>query len=773
MKDETMELESSSSSLVFSRKRSKGLKHWVTLFLVAGPSLAIGLLIGKFAIGDEKVVSTKYVAEEVTGFKEKVEDSSISQLIMDAIDPKRIGENVRLLSSKPHLAGHQYDFELVSLMQKHFQDHGLRVQTTPYDVLLSYPSETTRNSVRVLDEAGQLVYDSKTDEVDVSHIEGAVPGYNAFAPQGLVEGEIVYVGYGRHIEYDYMLSIGVNVTGKLVLVKYGKLFRGSKVAIAESYGAIGVIIYSDPIDHTGIKSGDTKVYPETWWLPSDGVQRGTLVSTIGDVLTPGYPSNNVAYRQLVTEAKPTLPKIPAHPISYGAAYNIFRYMAGSPAPRNWTGGLNITYRLGPGFTQQGYKVQLNVTNLYKRVKVENVFGIIQGDVEPDRYVLFGNHRDAWFYGATDPVSGTAVLMEIARVMGDLVKSGRWKPRRSIMFCNWGAEEFGLVGSTEWVENYVATLRERVVGYINVDSAVSGNHTLKVASTPLFHNVIYQASLKVPNPNPLEVQAGRTTVYDTWLNVTPYSDDLFQRNPVPRISSLGSGSDYVALLQIAGITSVDLTYTYSTDIYDISYPPLYHTEYERFDSIQPHFDRDFEFHAALARVVSEMTRSLSDSLVLPFSVRNYADGLEKLRQNLHIDYGLQLKEKVATYDLLKDVVENFTRDALEFETQLLKVDSTNPYALRSLNDRIMLLERAFLSTEGLPRRPMKKHVLFAENSYDIYTGSSFPGLVDLLFKIEHNPERWEQVRRHFSAILFTIQSAGATLRDVTGFMSETL
>ncbi|KAH9509172.1 N-acetylated-alpha-linked acidic dipeptidase 2 [Bulinus truncatus] len=631
-----IDLDQSISDIQFGRKYFSS-RHVVILLMVAGICLATGLLVGRLAMCSQQGMPTVYISSGPKLTIEMEEGQSIDQLIMTSIDPRRIEENLRILSSKPHIAGRKNDFELVALIQRHFRDHGLRVQTTPYDVLLSYPSETTRNSVRLVDVAGEVLYDSVSDESDTSHLQDVVQQFHGYAASGLVKGDVVYAGYGRHVQYETLLSVGVNVTGKIVLVKYGKIFRGSKVAIAESRGAVGVVIFSDPIDSTGMGRGDPRVYPDAWWLPPKGVQRGSVFVGEGDPLTPGYPSNNLAYRWNASHADPPLPKIPSHPVGYGAAYNILRHMRGLPAPSNWTGGLNITYRLGP-----------------------------------DRYILMGNHRDAWIYGALDPSSGTAVILEISRVFGksgQICKEefldflGQWKPRRSIIFCSWGAEEYGLIGSTEWVEQYVATLRERVIGYININCAVTGNDTLRVLSTPLFQNIVYEASQKVSNLNPSEVQAGRKTVYDTWLNVTPNVDDFSGKSH----SQEQGVTNYAPILQYAGITAIEVRYTFNTRAYDILTQPLYHTEYETFEAVKQHFDRDFQFHAAVARVAGEMTRTLTDSVIIPFNISNYARRLEVFRQIFHVQHGLQLKHIVDNYDLLVDVIQNFTQDVTDFET----------------------------------------------------------------------------------------------------------
>uniref|UniRef100_A0A0B7AYA9 Peptidase M28 domain-containing protein n=1 Tax=Arion vulgaris TaxID=1028688 RepID=A0A0B7AYA9_9EUPU len=715
----------------------------LAIFLLLG--FMIGILIGRYAICDEDDREGLFLPGVPENLVSEA-NPDISKKIMDAISPANIEANLRELSLHPHIAGQQRDFDLVKLLKRRFEDSGLQVQITPYDVLLSYPGEETPNSVRLLDANDTVVYDSIHDESNFSHYQDVVPPFNAFSPNALVKGNLVYAGYGRVEDYDWLIQNNINISGNLVIVKYGRIFRGDKVDLAALHGAIGIIIYSDPADCTGLNMGDPRVYPDTWWLPPTGAQRGTIFTGDGDPLTPGYPANDLGYRYTEENVVPPLPKIPCHPIGYGAAYNILK------------------------------KIELNVTTTNKRAKAENVFGIIKGTVEPDRYVLLGNHRDAWIYGAIDPSTGTAVMLEVARVMGDLVKKGEWQPRRSIVFCSWGAEEFGLIGSTEWVEQYVTMLRERAVAYINIDIAVQGNDTFSAHATPLMYNIIHEATQKVKNPNPVEIQAKRPTVYDTWLQHFPWNFTQGDKSVVPSIGPLGSGSDFAPLLQRAGITAVDLRYTYSNKVYKVPSYPLYHTEYETFDMVKGQLDQNFEFHAAIARVGGEALRAIADSLILPFNITNYAAGLEINRQTLDEDYGIEMAENLGnvTYDKLKLVIEGFARDVSEFEVRRNNLNKMNPYALREVNDQIMLLEKAFLHPEGLPTRPLKKHLIFAENSNDAYAGSSFPGLIDLLFQIEKDDkDQWEKVKQHFHVILNAIQTAGFTLREVTKFMSEIL
>ncbi|CAG5115468.1 unnamed protein product, partial [Candidula unifasciata] len=293
----------------------------IVLALAVGIGFMIGILIGTYAICDEVTRDGLYLPGAPDNLVSEA-DPSISKKIMDAIDPARIEANLRILSEFPHIAGSQRDFDLVKLLKDNFEESGLQVQITPYDVLLSYPSEGSPNTVRLLDGNNTVVYDAKDDESNFSSYRDVVPPFNAYSPSRAVEGQLVFAGYGRVEDYEWLLTIGVNVSGHLVIVKYGHIFRGDKVDIAARYGATGIIIYSDPADCTGQNMGDNRVYPETWWLPPTGAQRGTIFSGDGDPITPGYPANDLAYRYSEETVEPPMPQIPCHPIGYGAAIKI-------------------------------------------------------------------------------------------------------------------------------------------------------------------------------------------------------------------------------------------------------------------------------------------------------------------------------------------------------------------------------------------------------------------------------------------------------------------
>ncbi|XP_053400841.1 N-acetylated-alpha-linked acidic dipeptidase 2-like isoform X2 [Mercenaria mercenaria] len=731
-------------------------------------AFVIGILIGRFATCPEdepEEVPNGLYLPDVSKLLVQDGDPGIGDEMINNINTENIRQNLRMLTDKPHLAGTEGNHELARKLKEHWENVGLDQTTlTPYNVMLSYPNMSDLNYVEIIDENNDTIYKSNLREPALTPEEnktGIVPPFNAYSAPGDIYGDLVYVNYGRVEDFEYLeKNKSINVTGKIVFARYGKIFRGNKVKEAEKRGAIGVILFSDPDDVT---DGDiTNVYPHDWWLPESGTQRGVIYFGSGDHLTPGYPATETAYRELPDD----MPTIPCHPIGYGIAIHLMRELVGEEVPEDWRGGMNVTYRFGNGFKAPKWRAHIKVTTSNKNVTTYNAIGIIRGSIEPDRYVIIGNHRDAWVFGALDPSSGTAIMMEVSRVMGQLVKSGRWRPRRSIIFCSWGAEEYGLIGSTEWVEHYVKNLGARAIGYINVDVAVWGNHSLTAEGTPPLYSSLIKATKKVQNPNSAEIAAGRTTVYDTWYHVSP--SPKFER---PRITLPGSGSDYAPFRDRLGLPVVDVRFTHSPKL-KVSIYPMYHTAYETFYLVDKIMDRGFKYHTAIGQILSELARDLADSLILPFNLSDYSAVMKDLGSTLVTNYGKQMNDNGLDTSLLNDAIDNFTKAVDEFEDRMKTVNLKDPFVTRRINDQLMQLDRAFLDPAGLPGRQFKRQILFAESSADAYSGSSFPGIVDALSEINLGRDidkQWKIARQHFSVVLFTIQSASSTLMDVTNFM----
>uniref|UniRef100_A0AAZ3SVN2 Aminopeptidase NAALADL1 n=1 Tax=Oncorhynchus tshawytscha TaxID=74940 RepID=A0AAZ3SVN2_ONCTS len=422
----------------------------------------------------------------------------------------------------------------------------------------------------------------------------------------------------------------------------------------------------------------------------------------------------------------------------------------------------VNYGRTEDFFQLEREMGINVTGKIVIVRYGNVFrGNKMVIVTPlplcpllaDRYVILGGHRDAWVFGGIDPVTGAAVVHESVRSAGKLLRKG-WRPRRSIVFASWDAEEFGLLGSTEWAEENAKVLQERAVAYINADSAIEGMYTLRIDCTPSLHTLVYDITKQV-NLNQLSINC------------------LFQDYTVARCfpgSSvvLGSGSDFEAYFIRLGIAAGRARYTKNRKTERYSSYPVYHSVYETFELVERFYDPSFRKLRAVAQVRGGLIFLLADSQLLPLDASQYAGSLTKYAHTIaqlgqkHPD---ALVKYGVSFDSLFSAVENFTVAARDFHERLTTLDRTDPIQIRMVNDQLMYLERAFVDPLGLPGRPFYRHVIFAPSSHNKYAGESFPGIYDALFDIERtaNPkEAWDEVRRQISIAAFTVQAAAMTL-----------
>lgn len=681
-------------------------------------------------------------------------------------------ENIKMFlqdfTKIPHLAGTEQNLNLAERIQAQWKTFGLdSAELVHYDVLLSYPNSSKPNYISVIDDQGTEVFNTSLSEPPPDGYENftdIVPPYNAFSAQGEPEGDLVYVNYARTEDFFYLQrNLSINCTGKIVIARYGKIFRGNKVKNAILAGAKGIILFSDPADYC---APGVKPYPDGWNLPGGAAQRGNVLNLngAGDPLTPGYPAKEFMYRYNADEGV-GLPSIPVHPIGYHDAEKILKLMGGPAPPEAWKGNLNVSYNIGPGFVGNfsSRQVRMHVYTNNKVTRIYDVIGTIRGALEPDRYIILGGHRDSWVFGGIDPTTGAAVLQEVARSFGKKVKEG-WRPRRTIIFASWDAEEFGLLGSTEWAEENAKILQERGVAYINSDSSIEGNYTLRVDCTPLLYQLVYELTKEISSPD--EGFEGKT-LYESWLK----KDPSIQNAELPRINKLGSGSDFEAYFQRLGIASARARYTKNRKTDKYSNYPVYHTVYETFELVNQFYDPTFKKQLAVAQMRGSLVYKLADSAILPFNVldygkelKNYADSISNLAK--------QQQEKMKTYGVsfepLFSAINNFTDYGAGLHQRIKNVDLKNPLALRILNDQLMFAERAFTDPLGLPGRPFYRHVIFAPSSHNKYAGESFPGIYDALFDIENNADQqkaWEEVKRQIAIATFTVQAAGETLKDV--------
>uniref|UniRef100_A0A8C0KLR9 Aminopeptidase NAALADL1 n=1 Tax=Canis lupus dingo TaxID=286419 RepID=A0A8C0KLR9_CANLU len=720
----------------------------------AAALLGLGIILGHFAIPKGSYVPTPSIFQDL--------DLEILESIMQQLDASRIRENLRELSREPHLASSPQDEALVQLLLQRWRDpeSGLdSAEASTYEVLLSFPSREQPNRVAVGDPTGNVLFSCRQSEQNLTGEQGGpdvVPPYAAYAPPGTPQGLLVYANQGTEEDFMKLQAQGIKLEGTIALTRYGGTGRGAKAVNAAKHGVAGVLVYTDPADINDGQSSTNETFPNSWRLPPSGVERGSYYEYFGDPLTPYLPANPSSFR-LDPDTVSGFPPIPTQPIGFEDAKILLCNLQGASAPAAWQGALGCDYKLGPGFQPNGdfpADSQVNVS-VYNRLELRNssnVLGIIRGAVEPDRYVLYGNHRDSWVHGAVDPSSGTAVLLELSRVLGTLLKKGTWRPRRSIVFASWGAEEFGLIGSTEFTEEFFSKLQERAVAYINVDISVFGV-SLRLNSPPG----------QIPAPS-----LGGLSIYDNWIRYFNRSSPVY--GLVPSLGSLGAGSDYAPFIHFLGISSMDIAYTYDRSKTSARIYPTYHTAFDTFGYVDKFVDPGFSSHQAVARTAGSVLLRLSDSLFLPLNVSDYGETLRSFLQAAQQNLGVLLEQHSISLVPLVTAVEKFegAAGALDQRISALQKATPDPLQVRMLNDQLMLLERTFLNPRAFPEERYYSHVLWAPRTGSVAT---FPGLANACSRAMNTSlgsPAWAEVQRQLSILVVALEGAAATLRPVADF-----
>jgi N-acetylated-alpha-linked acidic dipeptidase len=580
-------------------------------------------------------------------------------------------------------------------------------------VLLNQPVEVR---VEAWDTTGKQLMNGPSRE----HVDGDTAGENprvvmpfhGSSGSGDVTADVVYANYGRPEDFDYLAAHHVKVRGKIVLVRYGVNFRGVKVYLAEQRGAAGVIIYSDPQDD-GFGKGDT--WPIGPWRPETGVQRGSvqyLFKYPGDPTTPGVASTvnlpesaRFTYRN-TTGKTGDQPGIPSIPLSYHDVSPILQAMKGPEVPQSWQGALPFRYHLGTG---GGVKVRLVSRQDYQLRTIWNVIGRITGSKYSSEMVVVGNHRDAWVYGAVDPSSGTAAMLEAVRGVGVLLKQG-WRPRRTIVFCSWDAEEEGLMGSTEWVEQNAALL-QHAVAYFNTDVAVAGAK-FSAGAVPSLKEFLFDVTRSVPSP-----LGG--TVYQQWRISS--SDDTEHRttnlssaDDEVKVDDLGSGSDFTPFFQHLGVPSTDIS---SEGSYGV-----YHSAFDDYDWFVANADSHFLYLQQMARILGLETLRMADADVLPYNYSDYAHAIAA-----YLEAAKHKAEEAGLRKLNFAPAESALArlDAAAVRVRKLQIAATGN--LVKLNWILRQTETDFLSEKGLPGRSWYKHTIYAPGEITGYSAVAIPGV----------------------------------------------
>lgn len=720
-------------------------------------SLFLFLLVFSFSSAQNSVIgfSSESAAEQL----------KLESAFEKSLNATNLDNWMQRMAAEPHWVGTKFGEDNAKWIQKQFKSWGYDAKIETYDILFPYPTE------RVLELLGPTPYKAKLTAVPVdgdpftAQGDALLPSYNAFSIDGDVTADLVFVNYGIPKDYEELEKLGISVKGKIVIAKYQGSWRGIKPKLAAENGAIGCIIYSDPQDD-GYGQGD--VYPKGAYKNKTGVQRGSVMDMPtypGDVLTPGYGATKDAKR-LDRKDAPTITKIPVLPISYEDAQPLLEALEGPVAPASWRGGLPITYHIGPGPA----KVRLKLAFDWKLVPAHNVIATMKGTDFPDQWVMRGNHHDAWVHGANDPVSGMVALMEEARAVGELAKKGQ-KPKRTLVYCAWDAEEPGLIGSTEWVEDHKKELQQKVVAYINTDG--NGRGFLGAGGSHSLQAMVKEVAGTVNDPQ-TGVSVKERRIAAQMVNG---GDDAFS------LYALGSGSDYTPFIQHAGIASLNLGFGGENGGGE------YHTIYDTYPHYKRFKDPTFAYGVALANTAGRITLRLANADVLPFDFKEWyttvsgyweeiktnTDQMRKavekhnklLKSNAFALASDPQKEFIAPKAMKEVPYLNFApvqNELASLNSTIEMLSLTNGLQVSKvkqaeLNQQLISAERMLTSEQGLPRRPWFKHQIYAPGFYTGYGVKTLPGVREAI-----EQKDWTEAQEQITAL-------SDTLKKFNNFLTE--
>ena len=692
------------------------------------------------------------------------------------LDPAQLREWLQRMSSEPNQVGSAHDKQNADFMLERFRAWGWEAHIETFYILYPTPKSMTLELIAPTTFKAALREGPILGDATSQKTQGGLPPYNAFGADGDVTADLVYVNYGMPDDYQELARNGVDVKGRIVIARYGENWRGLKPKLAYEHGAIGCIIYSDPRDD-GYFKGDP--YPRGGWRPASGVQRGSVMDMLvypGDPLTPEVGATRQAKRLAVDSAKSIL-KIPVMPISYADAQPLLAALAGRVAPEAWRGALPITYHLGPGPA----RVHMAILSNWTQTAIYDVIAKLQGSDYPDEWVVRGNHHDGWVFGAWDPLAGNAALMDEAKAIGTLVKSG-WKPRRTLVYASWDAEEPGLIGSTEWAEAHAEELQRKAVVYVNSDTNARG--FLNAGGSPSLQHLINEVAAGLIDP---ETQA---TVQARWrakLRVDGFVSGATDENKriallaaaggeLP-LQPLGSGSDFAAFVDHLGIAALNLQYGGEDDDRGI-----YHSAFDSFDHYVRFGDPDFAYGVLEAQTVGHVVLRVANADVLPMQLSSFADAMARYLEEVHklvddervhtdalaslidqnaftlaADPTRVVTPPVREVDVpnvnlapLDNALERLKRSAAAYDeayATLAAADFKLNAAQRAqLESLLRDLEHTLTQAQGLPRRPWFRHMIYAPGLYMGYGVKTLPGVREAI-----EQHQWEEAEQNAGII----------------------
>lgn len=644
--------------------------------------------------------STPALAQQIVGYT-PADAARERQLEADATkhpSPTSAAAESKALSKETHVSGTPAQARTRDYVVNLMKQWGLETEVRTYDVWMPHPVSV---------QAGRVSPQPKTFALAEPPVPGdptsslaQYPTVNGYSGQGDVTAEVVYVNYGLIEDYAQLDSMGVSVKGKIAIARYGRSFRGIKAREAEKHGAVGLFIYSDPQDD-GFVAGD--VYPNGPMRNANGVQRGSILNVDGDPSTPGYPSKPGVPR--LTPDKMEVSHIPVVPISYGNAQELLKFLKGPSAGRGWQGGLPFHYHVGPGPVTAHLAVKDDrATKPYK--PIYDTFGYVRGSEYPDQLVIIGGHRDAWGPGTGDNISGTVSVLEAAHAVAEELKAGH-RPKRTIVFATWDAEEWGLLGSTEYVEDDSLRLKTNAVAYFNQDEAAQGPQ-FSGGGSPSLRATLRDVARDVADPD------GRGSVYSEWRREAAVPDSA-----EPRMGDPGGGSDFAGFYNHLGIPMADWGFGGPSGIY--------HSQYDDYTWMTKFGDTHFEYHATAAKIGTAMVLRLADADVLPY---DYVEFARTMRRYIPpIDRQIAAHHWTLNPAPLAAAIDRFEHEAAAFNAARDAALAASPSAsaLQRTNQALMQVERALTRPQGLRTRPWFRNLIYVADENNGYANMALPSV----------------------------------------------
>ncbi len=652
-----------------------------------------------------------------TIFGQQNQQQETENVFKNSIDSTRFKTHLQYLTKRPHVAGSESNKAVQDYMQKVMDQAGFKVKAYPYEVYI--PSAPGHSLIEIVTPKRQtLTQQEDVLEEDPFSTDPLLwKGWNSFSGSGDITAEVVYVNYGTREDFQKLKSLGISVEGKIVLARYGGNFRGYKAKFSEAHGASGLLIYTDPKDN-GYALGLT--YPEGPYFNASTIQRGSLLTLdyTGDPLTPYEPALPLNGKKQIKRLDPNkidLHSIPVLPISYGEAQKIMQQMKGSPVPTTWQGGLPFTYRIEGG---SQLKVHMKVEQSINYTPVANIIGTLKGSEFPDEWIILGCHFDAWGFGATDPNSGTAMLLSLSESLGKLAAAGHG-PKRSIMIAHWDAEEHGVIGSSEWVEQMSEELGVKAIAYMNFDGGVSGKN-FNASAAPTLKRLITEASKAVDYPYTNQ------TLYDFWRK--PGAEE-------PQIGNLGGGSDHIAFYMHVGVPSLSG---------GAGGPTPYHSNYDSFHYYSTFVDPEFKMGPTIEHLAGLMALRLSNRTIVDYDLTRYAKDLKIHFSNVDkkvTTYKPQFKGfKAATEALLGLEKISVTLALTLSQLNTTELASKN---LKAINSQLIGLEKSFIEDKGMDYGAWYRSLYASTDPFSGYASWMLPGIeYEIALKRSEHLQDWD-------------------------------